>query len=101
MAIATIKLVTIKLHQGSAPYNPIAKHAIEDNKIETGKQNLEIKKSQVTNNLIDYFIQHSIDVVIDKVNKEINKEVFIPMGAYHRLIKGTNDLKIKLIKNPS
>ena len=28
-------------------------------------------------------------------------EVFIPMGVYHRLIKGTNDLKIKLIKNPS
>ena len=40
-------------------------------KIETGKQNLEIKKSQVTNQLIDYFIQHSIDTVIDKVNKEI------------------------------
>ena len=40
-------------------------------KIETGKQDLEIKKSQVTNQLIDYFIQHSIDTVIDKVNKEI------------------------------
>lgn len=40
-------------------------------KIETGKQDLEIKKSQVTNNLIDYFIQHSIDAVIGKVNKEI------------------------------
>jgi len=40
-------------------------------KIETGKQDLEIKKSQVTDNLIDYFIQHSIDTVIDKVNKEI------------------------------
>jgi hypothetical protein len=40
-------------------------------KIETGKQDLEIKKRQVTDNLIDYFIQNSIDVVIDKVNKEI------------------------------
>ena len=38
---------------------------------EKNKQNLEIKKSQVTNQLIDYFIQHSIDTVIDKVNKEI------------------------------
>lgn len=40
-------------------------------KIETGKQDLEIKKRQVTDNLIDYFIQNSIDVVIDKVNREI------------------------------
>jgi hypothetical protein len=36
MANAIKKLVTIKLHQGSAPYKPIAKHAIADNKIETG-----------------------------------------------------------------
>ncbi len=37
----------------------------------------------------------------NELPKEINEKVFIPMGAYHRLIKGTNDLKIKLIKNPS
>ena len=32
---------------------------------------------------------------------KIEGEVFIPMGVYHRLIKGTGDLKIKLIKNHS
>jgi hypothetical protein len=44
----------------------------------------------------DWLIQ-----IDNELPKEINKEVFIPMGVYHRLIKGTNDLKIKLIKNPS
>jgi hypothetical protein len=34
----------------------------------------------------------------NELPKEINEKVFIPMGVYHRLIKGTNDLKIKLIK---
>jgi hypothetical protein len=29
---------------------------------------------------------------------KIEGEVFIPMGIYHRLIKGTEDLKIKVIK---
>jgi hypothetical protein len=28
----------------------------------------------------------------------INNKVFIPKGVYHRLIKGSSDLKIKLIK---
>jgi hypothetical protein len=32
------------------------------------------------------------------INKEIRGEVFIPMGVYHRLIKGKGDLKIKLKK---
>jgi hypothetical protein len=31
---------------------------------------------------------------------KIEGEVFIPMGVYHRLIKGTGDLKIKLKKMP-
>ena len=31
---------------------------------------------------------------------KIEGKVFIPMGVYHRLIKGTGDLKIKLIKKP-
>ena len=31
---------------------------------------------------------------------KIEGEVFIPMGVYHRLIKGTVDLKIKLTKKP-
>ena len=36
----------------------------------------------------------------DELPKKIEGEVFIPMGVYHRLIKGTGDLKIKLIKKP-
>jgi hypothetical protein len=34
----------------------------------------------------------------DELPKKIEGEVFIPMGIYHRLIKGSNDLKIKLQK---
>jgi hypothetical protein len=34
----------------------------------------------------------------DELPKKIEGEVFIPMGIYHRLIKGTGDLKIKLQK---
>ncbi len=44
----------------------------------------------------DWLIQ-----IDNELPKEINEKIFIPMGVYHRLIKGTNDLKIKLIKNPS
>ncbi len=41
----------------------------------------------------DWLIQ-----IDNELPKEINKEVFIPMGVYHRLIKGTGDLKINLTK---
>jgi hypothetical protein len=34
----------------------------------------------------------------DELPKKIEDKVFIPMGVYHRLIKGTGDLKIKLKK---
>jgi hypothetical protein len=34
----------------------------------------------------------------NELPKKIEGEVFIPMGIYHRLIKGTEDLKIKVIK---
>ncbi len=34
----------------------------------------------------------------DELPKKIEGEVFIPMGVYHRVIKGTGDLKIKLNK---
>jgi hypothetical protein len=34
----------------------------------------------------------------NELPKKIEGEVFIPMGIYHRLIKGTCDLKIKLQK---
>ena len=36
----------------------------------------------------------------NELPKKIGGEVFIPMGAYHRLIKGTGDLKIRLTKKP-
>ena len=36
----------------------------------------------------------------NELPKKIEREVFIPMGAYHRLIKGTGDLKVKVIKKP-
>lgn len=36
----------------------------------------------------------------DELPKKIKGEILIPMGIYHRLIKGTGDLKIKLIKKP-
>ena len=41
----------------------------------------------------DWLIQ-----IDNELPKKINEKVFIPMGAYHRLIKGTGDLKIKLQK---
>ena len=41
----------------------------------------------------DWLIQ-----IDNQLPKQIKGEVFIPMGAYHRLIKGTEDLKIKLKK---
>jgi hypothetical protein len=34
----------------------------------------------------------------NELPKQIRGEVFIPMGIYHRVIKGTGDLKIKLKK---
>lgn len=44
-------------------------------------------------NKTDWMIQ-----IDNELPKNIEGEVFIPMGIYHRLIKGTGDLKIKLIK---
>ncbi len=41
----------------------------------------------------DWFIQ-----LDDELPKKIVGEIFIPMGVYHRLIKGTGDLKIRLQK---
>lgn len=34
----------------------------------------------------------------NQLPKVINEKIFIPMGVYHRVIKGSGDLKIKLIK---
>ena len=41
----------------------------------------------------DWMIQ-----IDNELPKQISGEVFIPMGVYHRVIKGTGDLKIKLQK---
>lgn len=41
----------------------------------------------------DWLIQ-----IDNELPKNIESEVFIPMGVYHRLIKGNGDLKVKLIK---
>jgi hypothetical protein len=34
----------------------------------------------------------------DELPKLIKDKIFIPMGVYHRLIKGTGNLKIRLFK---
>lgn len=34
----------------------------------------------------------------DELPKSLNEEVFIPIGVYHRVIKGTGNLKIKITK---
>ena len=44
-------------------------------------------------NNTDWMVQ-----IDNELPKKIEGEVFIPMGVYHRLIKGTGDLKIKLKK---
>ncbi len=41
----------------------------------------------------DWMIQ-----IDNELPKKINSEVFIPMGVYHRLIKGSGNLEIKLKK---
>jgi hypothetical protein len=41
----------------------------------------------------DWLIQ-----IDNELPKNIEGKVFIPMGVYHRLIKGSGDLKVKLIK---
>jgi len=41
----------------------------------------------------DWLIQ-----IDNELPKEINDKVFIPMGVYHRLIKGSGNLEIKLKK---
>lgn len=34
----------------------------------------------------------------NELPKSLNEEVFIPMGLWHRVIKGTGDLEVKVIK---
>jgi hypothetical protein len=44
-------------------------------------------------NETDWMVQ-----IDNELPKSLNEEVFIPMGVYHRVIKGTGNLKIKLKK---
>ena len=46
-------------------------------------------------NNTDWMVQ-----IDNELPKKIEGEFFIPMGVYHRLIKGTGDLKVKVIKKP-
>lgn len=41
----------------------------------------------------DWMIQ-----IDNELPKSLNGKVFIPMGVWHRLIKGSGDLKINLVK---
>lgn len=34
----------------------------------------------------------------NELPKSLNEEVFIPMGMWHRVIKGSGDLEVKVIK---
>jgi hypothetical protein len=34
----------------------------------------------------------------NELPQELNRPIFIPMGIYHRLIKGDGELKLKVIK---
>jgi hypothetical protein len=43
--------------------------------------------------LTDWKIQ-----IDNELPKSLNEEVKIPMGVWHRIIKGNNDMEIKLIK---
>jgi len=34
----------------------------------------------------------------NELPKTLNEEIYIPMGMWHRVIKGTGDLEVKVIK---
>ena len=51
--------------------------------------------------IIESIVETDWMIQIDNELPKVIDKVFIPMSVYHRVIKGTGDLKIKLIKNPS
>jgi hypothetical protein len=51
--------------------------------------------------IVESIVKTDWMIQIDNELPKVIDKVFIPMGVYHRVIKGTGDLKIKLIKNPS
>lgn len=48
--------------------------------------------------IIESIEQTDWKIQLDNGLPKVIDRVFIPMGIYHRVIKGTGDLKIKLIK---
>ena len=48
--------------------------------------------------IIESIEQTDWKIQLDNELPKVIDRVFIPMGVYHRVIKGTGDLKIKLIK---
>ena len=51
--------------------------------------------------IVESIVETDWMIQIDNELPKVIDKVLIPMGVYHRVIKGTGDLKIKLIKNPS
>lgn len=48
--------------------------------------------------IVESIIETDWMIQIDNELPKVIDKVFIPMGVYHRVIKGTGDLKIKLQK---
>jgi hypothetical protein len=78
--------------------------------IENINESVRIFKSDTKEELLVWHRDHE-DRIIESISetdwmiqldnelpKVINEKIFIPMGVYHRVIKGSGDLKIKLIK---
>ena len=51
--------------------------------------------------IVESIVETDWMIQIDNELPKVIDKVLIPMGVYHRVIKGTGDLKIKLTKNPS
>ena len=49
--------------------------------------------------IIESIVETDWMIQIDNELPKLIDKVLIPMGVYHRVIKGTGDLKIKLIKS--
>ena len=60
--------------------------------IEAEKLKLQVRAPRNLNNETDWKFQY------DNNNPESLKRLFIRKGVYHRLIKGTGELKLKVIK---
>ena len=50
------------------------------------------------NRIVESIVETDWMIQIDNELPKVIDKVLIPMGVYHRVIKGTGDLKIKLQK---